>query len=147
MSLSWRAVWPDEVGMNAKPHLQGPVVEPQAAGEEAVAVGDLDRVARHGPGTAERAGHDVAPELDVVLRVAHERRVAGRAAGDVDLGDLVLRRREQAKRVVVPHVLFRRERQSLDVVDGLDLIRLDPGGVEFPLVDGDSSDRYRESVS
>ncbi len=89
----------------------GAVVRAQAAGEQAVAVGDVHDVAGAPAGGADRARDQVGPGVDVALRVAHDGRLAGRARRGVDAHDLLARHREHAERVVVAQVLLGRERE------------------------------------
>ena len=58
----------------------GAVMRPEPAGEQAVAVGDVDLVPRPPAGGANRARHHMGPDVDVVLRIAHHGRLAGGAA-------------------------------------------------------------------
>ena len=102
----------------------GAVVQPQAAGEEAVAVGDLDDVVRRHAAHREAAHHAVLPDLDVVPGVRDADRLAGRARGAVVADDLAVRRRLEAGRVFVPEVRLHRERQELDVLERLDVLGL-----------------------
>ena len=55
----------------------------QAAGEQAVAIGNMDHVARMSARGAYRTSHHVGPRVDVVLRVPDDDRFACRAAGGV----------------------------------------------------------------
>src|SRR5574343_1586704 len=55
------------------------VVGTQAAGEHAVTVGDMHHVTRPAARGADRAGNDVGPVVEVVLGVADDHRLAGRA--------------------------------------------------------------------
>ena len=89
----------------------GAVMRAQAAGEQAVAVGHMHHVA--GPPTcgADAARTQVGPGVDVVLRVADHRGLAGRARRCVDARDLRARHREHAERVVVAQVLLGGERK------------------------------------
>jgi hypothetical protein len=61
----------------------GAVVRAQAAGEQAIAVGDVDHVAGTAAGRADRTGDQVGPGVDVALGVADHGRLAGGAARGV----------------------------------------------------------------
>ena len=68
--ISWTcfSVWPPDIGITVQPSALGAVVRAEPAGEEAVAVGDVDHVAGPAAGGADRAGDQVGPGVDV-LRV------------------------------------------------------------------------------
>ena len=89
----------------------GAVVRAQAAGEQAVAVGDVDHVARPAAGGADRARHQVGPGVDVLQGVADDGGLAGRARGGMDARHPFPRHREQAERIVVAQVALCRERE------------------------------------
>ncbi|MOA07600.1 hypothetical protein D3C78_1273070 [compost metagenome] len=94
----------------------------QAAGEQAVAVGDVHLVALAATGGADRARHHVGPGVDVVLRVADHGRLAGGAAGGVDAHDLALRHGEHAEGVVVTQVALAGEREFRQVREGFQVL-------------------------
>ena len=76
----------------------GAVVNTQAAGEKAVAVGVVQFHAGTPAGGADGARHHLAPGLDVGLGVADHGRLAGGAGGGVDAHDLFARSGEHARR-------------------------------------------------
>ncbi len=92
-------------------HVLGAVVEAQAAGEEAVAVGDLDELAGLGPRGGERPRHDLSPDTEIVSGVAHHGGLALGAGGGVDADDLLARHREEPERVVLAQVVLHGEGQ------------------------------------
>ena len=108
----------------------GAVVRAEAAGEQAVAVGDVHDVAGAAAGGADRARHQVGPGVDVVLRVAHDRRLAGGARRRVDARHLLARHREHAERVVVAQVLLDGERELRQVGERLQVAGMHALGVE-----------------
>ena len=108
----------------------GAVVRAEAAGEEAVAVGDMHDVARPPACGADRARDQVGPGVDVVLRVAHHRRLAGRARGGMDAADLLARHGEEAEGVVVAQVLLHREGKLRQVAELLQVARVDALRIE-----------------
>ena len=69
--------------------LLGAVVRAEAAGEQAVAVGDMDCHAGPPARRADRARDDMRPGVDVLCRVADHGRLAGRAGRGVDARELV----------------------------------------------------------
>ena len=86
----------------------GAVVRAEAAGEQAVAVGDVDEVARPPARGADRARADLGPDLDVGLGVADHRGLAGGARGGVDPHHLLARHGEHAERIVPAQVVLGR---------------------------------------
>ncbi len=104
--------------------LLGAVMRAQPAGEQAVAVGHLHDVAGAPARGADRARHQVGPGVDVALRVAHHRRLAGGARAGVHAHDLLARHREHAERVVVAQVLLVRERELGQVGERLAVRRV-----------------------
>ena len=109
----------------------------QAAGEQAVAVGDGEDVVAADAEGGQAAGHALAPHADVLAGVAHDGGVARRAGGGVDADDLALGRGLQAERIVVPEVLLGRVGEFHDVLDGADVIRGQVPFVELVAVEGD----------
>ena len=114
--------------------LFGAVMGAEAAGEQPVAVGDVDDVARPAAGGVDRAGHQVGPHVDVGLGVADDGRLAGRAARGMDAHHLLARHGEHAVRVVVAQVLLGGEGKPREVGQRPEVVRMDAGGVEFRLV-------------
>ena len=101
------------------------VVRAEAAREKAVTVGDLDGVLLGQSRGGKRAGHTVAPEIEITLRVVRDHALAGRAGGRVDADDVFSRDGEQAVRVGIAQVVLAHERQLPEVVDALDVVRRD----------------------
>ena len=88
----------------------GAVVEAEAAGEEAVAVGDVDDGARPGPRRGERAGAAVRPGGEVGARVRDDRRLPARARRRVDPHALLERHLQEPERIRVPQLRLDPER-------------------------------------
>ena len=116
--------------------LFGAVMRAQAAGEQAVAVADLDDVAAPQAAGRERPGQRGGPAVDVAPGVADDRRLARRARRYVVPHDLVQRRGEHLRGIVVAQVLLEGERQFGHVVQALDLLGLHAGLVEPLPVEG-----------
>ena len=114
--------------------LFGAVMGAEAAGEQPVAVGDVDDVARPAAGGVDRAGDQVGPHVDVGLGIADDGRLAGRPARSMDAHHLLARHGEHAVGVVVAQVLLGREGKAGEVGQRPEVIRMDAGGVEFRLV-------------
>ena len=93
-----------------------PVVQAEAAGEHAVAEGDLGDVAVVGAGGDGEPAHELGPRVEVGLRVAADHRLAGGPGRGVDLDDLAHGHGEQAVGVVVAEVRLLGERQAGEVV-------------------------------
>ena len=113
------------------------VMRAQAAGKQAVAVGDGENVVAADPEGGQAAGHALAPHADVLAGVAHDGGVARRAGGSVDADDFALGSSLQAERIVVPQVLLGRVGELHDVLDGADVIRGQVPLLEFVAVEGD----------
>ena len=91
------------------------VVRAEAAGEQAVAVAHVHQVTRHRAGRADAARHHGGPGVYVLLRVAHHRRLAGRAGGGIHPRHLLARHREHAEGIVVAQFLLGRKRQPRQI--------------------------------
>ena len=107
----------------------------QTAGEEAVAVADVDDVVLAAVGVLDAARKALAPDVEIVLGVAAHCRHAGGAGGHVNLLHLGERRGEHPVRIVVAQVLLGDERRLLEVVKALDRVRVKAGLVEALLVE------------
>ena len=66
----------------------------ETTGEQAITVRDVNEISWAATGRTNRTRHDRRPGLDVVLRVADDRRLSRRAGGRVDSDDLLARHRE-----------------------------------------------------
>ena len=96
----------------------GAVMRAEPAGEQAIAVGDMNLHAGPSAGGADRARHQVRPVVDVGLGVSDHGRLAGGARRSVDADDPVLRHREHAERIIRPQVGLGRKREFRDVFEG-----------------------------
>ncbi len=115
----------------------GAVVRAESAGEEAVAVCDVHDVPAPAAGGADRPRADVGPRVDVMRRVADDRRQAGRPARGVHADDLLARHREHPERIVLAQVVLRREREPAQVVEPTAVVGMHVGRVEGAPVEGD----------
>ncbi|GAF26231.1 acyl-CoA synthetases (AMP-forming)/AMP-acid ligases II [Moorella thermoacetica Y72] len=119
------------------PQAFGAVVDSQAAGKEAIPVGVLNDIMPGGAAADEGPGHEFGPDVDVVAGVTNHRRFTGSARGGVDTYDLAHGHGEHAVGVVIPQILFGGERQSLQVVQALDVPRFQADLLEGPAIKGD----------
>ena len=101
------------------------VVEAEAAGEESVAVGDLEDVLVSEPVHRERARGRVRPDLDVTLRVGDADGLAGRAGRAVEADDLLERSGGQAGRILVAEVRLFHEREPREILERDEIAGLD----------------------
>ncbi len=115
----------------------GPVVRAEPAGEQPVAVGDLDDVVGRCPRRRERARHEVRPAVDVALRVADDGDLAGRTRRRVHADDVAQRGGEHAVRVGRAQVVLDRERHASQVVERDDALGVEPGLIELVSVEPD----------
>ncbi|OPZ23689.1 MAG: hypothetical protein BWZ02_03127 [Lentisphaerae bacterium ADurb.BinA184] len=111
----------------------GPVMRPQPAGEQPVPVGVLQDVAAPQPAGRKAARHHRAPHVNVLLRVAHDGRLAGGAAGHVQPHHLAERHREQAEGVVGTQVVLDHKGQVPQVVQRTHVVGLQPTFVHAPM--------------
>ena len=107
----------------------------KAAGEQAIAVADVDHVILATVCVLDAAREALAPDVEVVLGVAAHRRHAGGAGGHVDLLHLGERCGKHPVGVVVAQVLLGDERRLLQVVEALDGVGVKAGLVEALLVE------------
>ena len=105
----------------------GAVVGAEAAGEQAVAVGDVADVARPAARGADRARHQVGPVVDVAARVADHGGLARGAAGGVDAHHLLPRHGEQAERVGVAQVGLLAERELGQILQADQVVGMNAG--------------------
>ena len=91
------------------------VVRAETAGEQAVPVGDVDRVAGAPARRADRTGHHVGPHGQVVLGVPDDGGPARGAARRVQPADPVLRHGEHPERVVRAQIGLDREGEARQV--------------------------------
>jgi hypothetical protein len=110
------------------------VMRAQSAGEQAVAVGVLDDIARVQAARRKAAHHHVGPDLHVLLRVGDDDGLAGRAGRGVQAHDVLHRAGEQAEGIGVAQIRLHRERQLGDVVERAHVLRR-PGRVIHALAE------------
>jgi hypothetical protein len=109
-------------------------VRAKAAGEQAIAVGDVNFIFRRAAGGAQRTGDDIGPVINIVLRVAHHRRFAGGPGRGVNAHHLLHRHREGIEGIVVAQILFGGAREFGQVAQFAKVVRVHAGGVEFATI-------------
>src|SRR3989304_10246566 len=97
-------------------------------------------------GGGQGAGHDLAPDLEVVLRVADDGGFAPRARGGMEAAHLGEGDREEAEGVVLAEVGLHREGDPLEVVEAPDGLGRDPRRGERLPVEGDALARPLEAL-
>ena len=118
----------------------------QAAGEQAVAVGDLDHRVAAAADHVDAAREALAPVLEVVGGVADDRCLAGRAGGGVDAGDVALGNGEKAERIAVAHVLLGEEGELDEIIERFQIAGDDAGLREALAVERDVLVGMREGA-
>ena len=106
------------------------VMRAQAAGEQSVAIRDVDDITGAAARCADRARHDRRPRFDVVARVTDNGGPAGRAGRRVNANDLLARHREHAERIVIAKVGFGGERKFSQIGQGAQIVRVHAGRVK-----------------
>ena len=117
-------------GDDAQADALGAVVKAETAGEEAVAVPVVQRVARAGAGGEQHARHHLAPHVEIAGRVADEGRLALGAGRRVDARQLGARDGEEPEGIVLAQVALARERQRGQLAELADRVAAQPLGVE-----------------
>ena len=106
------------------------------AWKQSVAERNLHQLVTRQPPRTQKARTQIRPQFQVVLRVAHKRRLARRPARRVNPRQLPPRHRKKSERIVLPEILLGRERQPLQIIHRPDLIRRDILFRKFPPVKG-----------
>jgi hypothetical protein len=88
-------------------------VHPETAGEQAVSDGNVHAHARSNAACAKRARYQFGPSVDIVLRLADDGRLAGRAGGGVNARTALLGNGQHPKGIVVAQILLGGEREFL----------------------------------
>ena len=112
-------------------------MQAEAAGEQPVAVGDLQDVVGRSAAAGQRPRDGFGPEIDVLARVADDRRLAGGAGRGVNANDVAQGNGEKAEGICVAEVVFDRKREFPDVVEGPNVLRLHAMRIEFFPVERD----------
>ena len=118
---------------------RGPLMRPQSAGKQAVAVANLDDVVPSAPGRRQGPGHQLGPYVHVVFGVSHHNGLAGGAGRALNPHDFRFGGGEQTVGEIVPQVGLLREGQQHNVVGrtnvlGLYALCVHPGPVNGHVV-------------
>ena len=97
-------------------------MQPQAAGEQAVAKGDLDDVVAGDAAGGDDAGHEIGPVFNVLFGIGAHRGLARGARRGVDADDVLHGNSQHAEGVVVPDVILGGEGDVLHIRQDLDLV-------------------------
>ncbi len=74
----------------------------------------------------------IRPGLDILFGIADDGRFAGGAGRGVDPHHILQRHGEQAEGIVVAQIVLVGERQILQIGEGPDVLRFDPGRLHLP---------------
>ena len=112
----------------------GAVMRAKTAGEEAVTIGVVHDLAGPSAHAGEAARHQVGPQIEIRLGVAHDGRFPGRSRRGVQAQQLVARHGEHAERIIVAQVGLHREGKAREIGERLEIGRFDVRRVELLLV-------------
>ena len=101
----------------------------ESTGEQAVAVGVLNHIARVQAARRKTPHHHIFPDADVLFRVGDDDGFARRARRSVQAHNVLHRTRKQTERIGVAQIRFHRERQLCDIVERPHVGRFQAGGV------------------
>ena len=102
----------------------GAAVETGAAGEETVAVADLDNILIGAACGDDGSGAALFPHVDILLRVEGDDTFAGSAGSGLDADTILEICSEQAIRICFAQIVFGEEREFLNVIDTPDVFGL-----------------------
>jgi hypothetical protein len=94
----------------------GAIVITEAAGEKAIAIGDVGHHACAPTGGADRPRHDLAPYGEIVAGIADHRGLAGRAGWSMNPRQLISRHGEKTERVAGSEICFGSEGKALEIL-------------------------------
>ena len=109
----------------------------QTAREQAVTIRNLHDGIFAATEHVNSAGEAIAPHLQVVFRVAHDRRLARGARRRMHAHAFGTRHGEQAERIGVAHILLHGKGELLDVFERFDMVRIDASLVKALLIERD----------
>lgn len=109
----------------------GPVVQPQPAGEQPVAIGVMYHIVWPHAARRQRPGAALGPGADVALGVAHHGRLAPRARRGMEPHHPAERLGKQAEGIVVAQVAFAGEGEAAQIVQAVQIAGVHPCRVEL----------------
>ena len=108
----------------------------EAAGEQAVAVGDMDDIAGLRAGGAHGARHHGRPGIEVVVGVADNGGLAGGAGGGVDAAYLLAGYGKHAEGIMIAQVGLEREGKLRQILQAFQIAGMDALFIEALPVEG-----------
>ena len=121
---------------NGRAHLFQSVVKAKGACKHAIAKTDLGHILVRCAAGNRKPGHALLPYFQVIFRITHNRWLAGCPAGRMDPAQLFSWHREQAIRIIVPHILLCCKWKFFQVLQGLYVFRLHAGSFHLGTVSG-----------
>ncbi len=106
------------------------VMSPQTTSKQPIAIGDMRFIAGTSTGGADRTGHQIGPVIDIALGITHHGRLASGTAGGVQTHYVFHRCGEHTVRVVIAQIGFGGERQSGQIIQRLNVLRVHTCGIK-----------------
>ena len=110
-----------------------PVMRAQAAGEQAIAIGDMRLMAGPPARGVDGARHDVRPGCNIFPGIADHRRLAGGARRGVHPHHLFHRHGERTERIIPAQILLAGEGKSGQIAEGAEIFWMRPVRLAFGL--------------
>ena len=121
-------------GDHGRAHALGAAVNPDAPGEQAVAIGVVDDGVLVGAGPGEPPGHTFGPHGQIVVGITVADGLARRPGRGLHPGDLRQGFGQHAVGIAVSQILLRGEGQPADIVQAVDAFRPDAQRLQlFPI--------------
>ncbi len=113
-------------GDDRRPQSFSAVMSAEAAGEEAITIGNLNDVSLMQAAAGETANQHRGPYVHVFLGIRDHNGFAGGSAGDVETDNVLHGAGKKSERVSVAQIALDRERQLGDVVQRANILRNEP---------------------
>ena len=107
----------------------------ETAREQSVAVGNVDEIIFGASGCGKRACNAFVPHFNVVLCVANDDLLTGRAAGSVQTDNVGQGNCKHSVRIGVSQILFHCKRELFEIVNGFDVVGRNTGGIHSLAID------------
>ena len=131
ISCTWRSVCPPDHRDHGAAQPLRPVMRAEPAGEQPVAVGDVDAHAGAAAGGADRARHHLRPDFEVVAACSRPRSACRWCRDDAWMrATLLARHGEHAERIVGPQIGLGGERETREVGEAAEIVGMHAGRVE-----------------